>query len=336
MAVSVIIPVYNAENYLERCINSLLAQTLEEIEFIFVNDCSKDRSIIILKDYETRYPNRIKVIDSSVNLRQGGARNLGMNAATGEYIGFVDADDWVEPTMFQKMYECAANGGYDVVGCHNYVSNGKGTIISATKTNTFEQVGVLDEEKRKSLIVNGGNIWIKLYKRDFLNANNIRFPEHLSYEDNYFIPIVFLLANSFGLVDEPLYYYYLSENSTVRQKNSQTQFQRFETLDLLIQKVKELGLYDKYYLELEYLRIVLLYMNTAKLCVIHFRPYNIEMLYYIRSYIRENIPRYYKNKYYISQFSQKERMMLRLNDISPRLYAPIFGFVWKIYNLMRR
>ena len=289
--ISVIIPVYNAENYLNRCIQSLISQTLDAIEFIFVNDCSTDTSLTILTKYQKKYPETIKVLSLPKNMRQGAARNAGIKIAQGEYIGFVDADDWVDQTMFEKLYQCAKENNYDVVGCHNYVANASGKVITISRGNTVTQTGIIDEEKRKSLLVNGGNIWLKIYRRSLIIDNQIYFPENLSYEDNYFIPIVFLHCKSFGLVDEPLYYYYLSENSTVRTSNSNTQFQRFKTLELLIEKVKEIGVYEKYRVEFEYLEIVLFYLNTAKLCVVHYRPCNIEMLFNISKYVKENIPK---------------------------------------------
>lgn len=334
--ISVIIPVYNAENYLDRCIQSLISQTLEAIEFIFVNDCSTDTSLTILTKYQKEYPGKIRVLSLPKNMRQGAARNAGIKIAQGEYLGFVDADDWIDKTMFEKLYQCAKENNYDVVGCHNYVANTSGKVISISKGNTVIQTGTLDEEKRKSLLVNGGNIWLKIYRRTMIVENQIYFPENVSYEDNYFIPIVFLYCKSFGLVDEPLYYYYLSENSTVRTSNSSTQFQRFKTLELLIDKVKEMGVYEKYKAEFEYLEIVLFYLNTAKLCVVHYKPYNIEMLSKIRKYIKKNIPKYYKNIYYKKRISKVDRWLLKLNDISPYLYAPCLGTIWKLYNLKRR
>lgn len=334
--VSIVIPVYNAEQYLERCIESLLKQTLDGMEFIFVNDCSTDSSLDILEKYKEKYPELIKLISSNENMRQGAARNAGIDLSEGDYIGFVDADDWVDASMFEKLYYCAVNNNYDIVGCHNFVVNKNGDIISISKGNTFAQVGILDDDKRKKLLVNGGNIWLKIYRRSLLNKNKIRFPERLSYEDNYFIPIAFLYCNSFGLVDEPLYYYYLSENSTVRTSNSNTQFQRFETLKLLIQKVKMMGVYEKYQTEFDYLKIVLFYLNTAKLCVIHYKPWNIKMLFHIRKYMKKNFPKYFTNIYYKTRISKIDRLLLRLNDISPYIYAPCFALIWKIYDIRRK
>ena len=114
--ISVIIPVYNVARYLQRCIDSLIAQTIsDKIELIFVNDASPDNCLEILRENERRYPDKITVIDSAENLSQGGARNLGMLRAKGEYIGFVDSDDFVSPSMYQKLYDKAVSSDADAV-----------------------------------------------------------------------------------------------------------------------------------------------------------------------------------------------------------------------------
>ena len=135
--VSVIVPCYNTAKYLPKCIESLLAQTLKEIELIFVNDCSPDNSIEILREYESKYPGVIRVIDSPINLRQGGARNLGINAARGEYIGFVDSDDYVMPYMFEKLYNEGIRGDYDTVGSHYLCVDQDYNETKKKKINSF-------------------------------------------------------------------------------------------------------------------------------------------------------------------------------------------------------
>ena len=111
--ISVIIPVYGVEKYLQDCIDSLLNQTFANCEFIFVNDASPDNCLNILLENQEKHPDRIVIIDSKKNLRQGGARNLGIAAAHGDYIGFVDPDDFVAPDMFKTLYEQAINTGAD-------------------------------------------------------------------------------------------------------------------------------------------------------------------------------------------------------------------------------
>ncbi len=110
-SLSVIVPVYNVEKYLGTCIESLLAQTYDNLQIILVNDCSPDGSLGILRDYENRYPDKITVIDSKENLRQGGARNLGIKSSQSEYVGFVDADDFVHPRMYEVLMKEALENG---------------------------------------------------------------------------------------------------------------------------------------------------------------------------------------------------------------------------------
>lgn len=335
--VSVIVPCYNTEQYLPKCIESLLAQTLNDIELIFVNDCSPDNGIKILREYERKYPDIIRVIDSPVNLRQGGARNLGIESATGEYIGFVDSDDYVMPEMFEKLYNEATKGQYDVVGGYYRCVDQNYNEIKKINYNTIDQVGDLSsEERRKSLLVKGGSVWSKIYKKSFIDEFGIRFPEKLFYEDNYFVTMVFLHARSFGLVEDHLYCYYIRDNSTAHAVNCNNDFDSLETFDMIIGDCKKTEIYEKYKEELEYLRIVITYYYLSKSCITKFKPWNYEKLYLLRQRIRENTPKYYKNKYYVKEFSFIGRKLLRVNDFSPKIFAPIFYFVWKVKNKIGR
>ena len=114
--VSVIIPVYNTEDYLKECIESLVNQTLREIEILIVNDGSTDSSLEIMKEFKNKYPNIIKIFDK-VNGGQASARNYALSFAQGEYLGFVDSDDWVDITMYEEMYEKAEKEDADIVIC---------------------------------------------------------------------------------------------------------------------------------------------------------------------------------------------------------------------------
>ena len=124
-AVSVIIPCYNPKKYLSRLVNSLLDQTigLENLELIFVDDASTDDTLESLYQLEQQYPYNITVISNSENKKQGTARNIGMSYATGKYIGFVDADDWIAPQMYEKMYDIAEETDCDIVCCRYYATN---------------------------------------------------------------------------------------------------------------------------------------------------------------------------------------------------------------------
>ena len=121
MLLSIIVPVYNmaAEDKLIHCLDSLVNQTISDYEIIAVDDCSTDNSLEILKDYEKRYP-FFKAIHSDVNKHQGGAKNIGLKLATGEWIGFIDADDWIAADMYEKLLECAQSESAEIVMCNYY------------------------------------------------------------------------------------------------------------------------------------------------------------------------------------------------------------------------
>ncbi|MBR1443254.1 MAG: glycosyltransferase family 2 protein [Firmicutes bacterium] len=146
--VSVIVPVYNSEKYLVNCLTYLVNQTLEDIEIICVDDCSTDESVDILKDCLSQFPDKVRVIQHKKNLGPGGARNTGIKVARGEYIGFVDSDDQVDVSMYEKLYAKAKEDDYDIVECafHNQKTGNNLIVINSGLT------GVLDKEKRCGII----------------------------------------------------------------------------------------------------------------------------------------------------------------------------------------
>lgn len=163
-AVSVIVPVYNTEKYLEECIRSLTEQTLSSLELIFVDDGSTDASPKILERYRARDPEHIRVITQK-NAGQGKARNVGLAAATGEYVGFVDSDDYVDRRMYAAMYTRAGSEELDLVECDFHY---------------------LEEDGREKRSYGSAAPWNKLIRRRLLTDNDIWFPEGYIYEDTSF------------------------------------------------------------------------------------------------------------------------------------------------------
>ena len=207
MKLSIIVPVYNmaADGLLSFCLDSLLNQTITDYEIIAVNDASTDDSLSILKTYEKQFPEKVKVISYSVNKRQGGAKNEGLKIAGGEWIGFVDSDDWVSPDCYEKLLAKAQSTGADMVGCdYNLVSEHTFTPGKIIRNNTMEQTGVLDKEKHKMLLMRPGSMVIKIYKNEIIQQNNLRFPEGIFYEDNCAGSVWSLYFNHFEKVEEPL------------------------------------------------------------------------------------------------------------------------------------
>lgn len=316
--VSVIVPVYNVEKYLVRCLDSLVQQTLPDLEIICVDDCSPDRSIDILRQYEMDYPGKVRVIQSDINRRQGGARNLGIRAARGEYIGFVDSDDWVDVRMFQLLYDQAIATGSDVVDCNYYLAFPEKLVES--KSNSLKQCGELDLEKKRTVVTNPGRTWTKLYKRSLWLDNNIFFPEHLLYEDNEIMPLIMAYAQKLAKVEDCLYYYFVGTGgSTTEKKNDQNQFDRLTTSINMFNHFQQRGLMQEFGTEIEYRFIKLYYVITIPLCLNRFDPPQMVRLREIRDYMRLHHPRYRQNAY----FRKKEKCYIKLltlaNDLNPSL-----------------
>jgi len=327
--VSIIVPVYNVQDYLKRCLDSLVNQTLKDIEIIIINDASTDNSLKIMREYEDKY-NSIKVIDSPTNLRQGGARNLGIEIAKGDYIGFVDSDDWVNVEMYEKLYSKAIDAYCDVVDSDYYVSDGK-NVLTAVSSNTADQLGELTSEKKKGLILHSGRMWTKIFKTSLFIDNNIRFPEKLSYEDNPVVPLLLAHASKLEKVNEPLYYYFKNPESTTTTKNSLHHFDRLETSIILVQGFKKDGLYEEFKDEVDFRFSELYYINTIKICLANYDIPQIDKLYEIRNYMKVNFNNYRKNKYF-NRINKKDRFLSKINDFDPSLIVKSFNIYKKLVS----
>ena len=197
---SIIIPCYNVENYIQRCIDSLTAQTLDhaEIELIFVNDASTDDTLSILLENEKQHDEWMLVINCEEHIGVSAARNLGMQYATGKYIGFVDSDDFVSPDMYERLINGIESSGADfAVSDFFKVTNEKEAKDhdSIVREESFVDLSCLNE--RKALLGDGRwntSVCNKVYRKAFLDENNISFPVGVRYEDTYFSYLVFALA----------------------------------------------------------------------------------------------------------------------------------------------
>lgn len=207
--VSVIVPVYNAEKYLSCLIDSLLAQTLKEIEFIFINDGSKDNSLEILKEYAKK-DERIVIIDKE-NAGVSSARNDGLKIAKGEFIGFVDSDDFVSEDMYESLYKKAIKEKADIVSCGHRIYSSK---MDIPKFNGCETV-LSREEAIYNLIgrkILGMSACTKLYSKKILT--NVFFPEQYKVnEDRLFTFKAIRNADKIAVIKDTPYYYRMNENS---------------------------------------------------------------------------------------------------------------------------
>lgn len=210
--VSIIIPVFNTEKYLKRCIDSLIQQTLKEIEIICVNDGSKDKSLNILEEYAQK-DSRITIINKS-NEGQSIARNIGIQKAKGEYIGFVDSDDWVDKDFYEKLYNTATKTNSEIavagiIRLHKFNRKNHLLIKDCISTDNYQKKIEICDVPDKSYV------WNKIYKRSELQKNNLTFKPGVIYEDVIFTPQVLNKLKRLVSVPNTYYYYWRNANSTV-------------------------------------------------------------------------------------------------------------------------
>ena len=210
--VSVIVPVYNTEKYLQKCLNSLINQTLKDIEIICINDGSTDNSENIIRMF-AKEDSRIKLINQE-NKKQGAARNAGMKIATGEYIGFVDSDDYVDLNYFERLYQTAKNNDSDIALATN-VRVGKNKFKKRLNIEHIEKYTELQDKLDVCQQWKNECPTNKIYRKSYLDANNILWPEGIYCEDKLFTIKAVYYANSIVTVPKVFYYYFENPNSTV-------------------------------------------------------------------------------------------------------------------------
>lgn len=324
---SIIVPVYNMnrDGKLTFCMDSLIKQSLSALgvsyEILAVDDCSVDDSYEALKAYEKKYPGKVRVFRTDKNRKQGGARNLGLKEAAGEWIGFMDSDDWAAPDMYEKLLMKAEESGADVVGC-DYHQTGEhsmkiGKIVNA---NTKDQTGVLDKEKYKKLMLNPCSMVIKIYKRDVIEKYGLDFPENIFYEDNCAGPVWMLHFTHFEKVEEPLYYYYQDEASTTHAISQAKCEDRMQAGRLLVEKCKACGFYEAYQKELEFAYTKLYYVNTLFTYVIGIPHASLSFLNKLRTGMLEEFPAFEQNPYYNKVYDREQKKLIRLHMRSSSLF----------------
>lgn len=249
--VSIIVPVYNIENYLDQCLESLVNQTLKEIEIICVNDGSTDGSTDILNEFASK-DDRIKIINKE-NAGLGAARNTGMLEVKGEYIGFVDSDDYVNTTMYEKLYNNAKNYDSDMVMCTIGIIDENNDELGA---DPYYDLKCLDERFNHgtfnykdtkdctlSLAVNAYN---KIFKSEFIDRIEAKFPEGLIFEDNPFFYHTYLNADKISLVREPLYIHRVNREGSITSGADKRFFDIVKIQNLNMECFKSIPNYEDY------------------------------------------------------------------------------------------
>ncbi len=295
MKVSVIVPVYNVEEYIDKCLDSLVHQTVKDMEIIVVNDGSPDNSEKIIKKYEKKYKNIKYVIKENGGLSD--ARNYGLKYATGDYIGFVDSDDYVANDMFEKMYDKITSDKTDIVVCEfNYVYP-NGNIIRSHSNLPYT------DEVDKKYLISPPMAWTRLYKKELLTKK--QFMKGIYYEDLEMTPKLLKYTKKISFLDEGLYYYLVRNNSIMRQNTFNEKLMHiFDVLD----SNKKL-LYKEYKDEIEYMYIDHL-LRTATLRFMEYDNYK-ETISKIVDIFKDDFPNW-ENNIYLRQSSKKMKIICHL------------------------
>lgn len=296
--ISIIVPVYNTEKYLEKCLNSLVNQTFEDIEIIVVNDGSSDNSSKIIHKFADEYPDKVKAFDKP-NGGVSSTRNFGLSKATGEYIGFIDSDDYIEKNMFEQLYSKATEGNFDVTICgflFVYENNSNSEELNMPIKND-----ILDKSKiKESMNYFYPVLCDKIIKRELIyNEDNsyLQFVDGVWYEDMQWLIKLYPKINSIGVVNEPLYNYLQREKSITYTYNDKL-YDIINNMDNVIQYYKQSNLYDEYKEELEYLYARYSFATFMKRLTKakDKKIYNTGYKYAVKK-VNAAFPEYKKNKY---------------------------------------
>lgn len=339
MKLSIIVPVYNmaSDHKLEYCLDSLVNQTVEDYEIIAVDDCSTDNSMEILKEYERRFPEKFRAVHSEVNRHQGGVKNIGLRMAKGEWIGFIDSDDWIRPDMYERLIERAKSTGADLAGCDYCLTDVHSMEVGQiVHNNKKSQSGILNKEKRASLILDGGSLVVKIFRRSMIMEKELWFPEDIFYEDNALGNSYLVLAKHFEYIEEPMYYYYQHDTSTVHTISPKRCEDRMEAGRLMLAEAKRHGYFEELRPELEYSFTLLFYINTLFTYMAGVGKTKYGFVKAMGKEMKETFPEFEKNSYYQERTHAEEKKLIRMQQRSTLFFMLYYKLLWAYRRWRKR
>ncbi len=317
MKVSVIVPMYNVEQYLEECLQSLAAQTLQDMEVLIVNDGSTDHSPEIAQKFVSEHPDRFVLLHKP-NGGLSDARNYGVRYAKGQYIAFLDSDDFVEPELYEKLLN-KIEEGYDVVV----------TDIEYWYTEVscrFVMKGLTDwpvKDVQKRAMLSPMFAWNKLYRADFFTEKGLAYPLNTWYEDIPVTTMIFAQTSKIGYLQECLIHYRQREGSIMQNNDSPRLVEIFGIMELLRKNFTENGCTDRFRNELEYLHVehLRLYGMFRFIRSNHWAEYYESSQEVMRTYYPD-----WKKNPYIKYLNTKNRVFLQFyNKFTAFLFNKVIG-----------
>lgn len=293
MKLSIIVPVYKVEEYLGECVDSLLSQTIDDYEIILVDDGSPDNSGKIADEYAAVNPDMIRVLHID-NGGQGRARNFALDIAKGDFVGFVDSDDWVTHDMYEKMYTRAAETGADVVVCDfmERFDDGRESMLPASLQDNW--------------LGSAGSSCNKIFRRSLVGA--LRFPVGLWYEDFYFSAVMLLRSKHTEFIAEPLYVYRRGQESTMHNNNAAKNLDMLTIMDMLEKEMLPAGYKDDF----EFFLVNHVLLDSISRLAKQDAPERKEVIGKLRQYVQAKIPKLSGCGSYKKE-SRKRRLIMWMN-----------------------
>ena len=313
---SVIVPCYNGEKFIGRCLESLVNQTLQDIEIIVINDGSTDNSQDIIDSYANKYHNikAYKIPNSGI----ADARNFGVSKVETPYFGFLDCDDYTDVTMFEKMYNKAIETNAQVVVSNFYWVKGK--------KKKLEKEGPYNTGK-DMLIHLFAVLWNKIYDTEFVRSTNIRFPSGNRYEDAYFLYCLAPNIERLACVDEAFVHYVQHDNSITHNNNEEVK-NMITIFDNILNYYAHTNRYDEYHDELEYLHIKFFlgnsFLRSARIDDKQDRDYTIQLGW---NMLNDEFPDWHHNHYLKELPGLKNLYFRMVYDWNVMLFAYLFRII---------
>ena len=317
--VSVIVPVYNTEKYLRKCLDSLVNQSLQDIEVVAVDDGSPDNCGKILDEYKEKYPDKFQVVHKT-NGGQASARNLAFTLCRGEYIGFLDSDDFVREHMFERMYTTAVENQADYVAC------GYTDITYEEGQEVLLQEYVASKPARETKDMFFGALvspFLHLYRKEVFDKAEVTFPEGYIYEDTAFYLNLIPHMKKIVAIEEALAVRVRHSNSTMTTFKKEKVCNIFPVIESAIAYYKQHGFFEEYAKELEYFCVrVLLCSSMQRISKVEKFKDALELGKQTIRFINEKFPDYRKNPYFKS--GMMNMYMKSYNEFMVKVYLTMF------------
>lgn len=312
--VSIIVPAYNVEKYIEKCLNTLVNQTLDNIEIIVVNDGSTDGTKQKIEQFEEKYPEKIRHLEKQ-NGGLSDARNYGLLYAEGKYVGFIDSDDYVELNMFEEMYNKAEQEKSDMVECD---------FIWEYPYKQKIDTGKIYNNKKEALIYARVVAWNKLIKRETLEKSGVRFPKGLRYEDAEFFYKLLPTLRKISFVKKPMVHYMQRENSIISTQNEKVK-EIFKIWENILEFYKENNLFNKYKNEIEYTYTrFLLCSSLLRIVKVQDKKIRRDLEQKTWEELNKNFPEWRENSILKTEKGAKNIYMRLVNKNTFKVFCKIF------------